>query len=157
MDRRTQIEAGPVVTATGGLLVVVSLFLDWYEPGISGWTVFEVLDLLLFALGGVAIAGLAERLGMPVPAITREPLRGAAIPLVGALAVVVVASQVVGHPPAAIDRNADVGQWLALGGAGLVLAGALLGSMRLSFSVNLEAKRTSSGPDDPTQQLGRSG
>jgi hypothetical protein len=156
MDSK-QVEAGPVVTAAGGLLVVVSLFLDWYEPGISGWTAFEVLDLLLFALGAVAVAALAERLGMPVPESARERLRGAAIPLVSGLAVLVVASQVVGHPPAAIDRNADLGQWLALGGAGLVLAGALLGSMRLSFAVNLEARRTPSGPDDPTQQLGRSG
>jgi hypothetical protein len=63
MDNRGQLEAGPVVAAAGGLLAIASLFLDWYEPGISGWTAFEALDLMV---AGAALGSL--RLSIAVDA-----------------------------------------------------------------------------------------
>jgi hypothetical protein len=160
MAGRGQVEVGPIAAAAGGVLLVVSLFLDWYEPGISGWTAFEALDLLLAALGLAAVGVLAVRLGVPLLGGERGLLGGPAAPLVGALALVVVASQVFNHPPAAVDRGADVGQWLALSGAGLMLAGGALGFARLSVAVSFDERRSSSsvtrsaGSDDPTEQLG---
>ena len=39
MTRR--LEAGPILVTLGALLLLASLFLDWYEPGISAWEAFE--------------------------------------------------------------------------------------------------------------------
>ena len=48
MTRR--IEAGPVLVGLGAVVLLISLFLDWYQPGVTAWDAFEVLDLLLAAL-----------------------------------------------------------------------------------------------------------
>src|SRR5437588_11177698 len=40
-----------LLTLGGGLLLFVSLFLSWYDPGVDAWTAFEVLDLVLAAAG----------------------------------------------------------------------------------------------------------
>ena len=37
MMRRVNVDAGPLLTIGGSLLLFVSLFLDWYEPGVSAW------------------------------------------------------------------------------------------------------------------------
>ena len=66
MTRRFDI--GPVVLGLGAILVLVSLFLDWYEgppgDGISGFTVFEFLDLLLTGLAVVMLVSLADAIGL---------------------------------------------------------------------------------------------
>ena len=66
--RETLIPVGPVVAALGAVLLVVSLFLDWYESpvrgGITGFTVFEFLDLLLTALAVVILVWLADAIGL---------------------------------------------------------------------------------------------
>ena len=54
---------GPLVAALGALLLIVSLFLDWYED-LTAFTVFEFLDLLLFGLALVTLAALAATLGV---------------------------------------------------------------------------------------------
>ena len=46
MTNRRQIPIGPAIASIGAVLVIVSLFLDWYE-GITGWTNFEIVDLVL--------------------------------------------------------------------------------------------------------------
>jgi hypothetical protein len=149
-----QLQAGPIVAAAGGLILLVSLFLDWYEPSTSGWTAFEALDLLLAALGLATIAGVAVRLGAPLPEGARGLLGDGATAIIGIAALLVVVSQVANHPPAAVDRGADVGQWLALGGTGLMLAGYALGSVRFSIAVDVDQRRPPSrGSDAPTQQL----
>ena len=43
MTRR--IEAGPVLVGLGALVVLVSVFLDWYQPNVTAWEAFEALDL----------------------------------------------------------------------------------------------------------------
>ena len=47
-----RIPIGPLVAALGAVLLIVSLFLDWYGAR-TAFTVFEVLDLLL-VLGALA-------------------------------------------------------------------------------------------------------
>ena len=159
MANREQLEVGPTVAAVGGVLLCVSLFLDWYEPGVSGWTAFEALDLLLAALGLAAVGTLALRHGVPLLGRKRGPLEDSVAAVIGAVAVVVVASQVLNHPPAAAGLGGDVGQWVALGGTGLMLAGGALGSARLSVAVRLDQQRPGSGTraaarDNPTEDLG---
>lgn len=123
---------GPLVASIGAVLLIVSLFLDWYE-GITGFTVFEVLDLLLVLLALATIASLAGGLGLVRPAPSRE------VSLVVAIfTVFVVASQVINDPPAVAGGGADrdVGIWLALGGSVLMVIGAVLGYARISLAVD---------------------
>src|SRR5215207_3430262 len=50
-----RIDVGPVLALIGALMLLVSLFLDWFEAGATAWEVFEVLDLVLAACAIVAI------------------------------------------------------------------------------------------------------
>jgi hypothetical protein len=134
-DRR--IALGPLIGAAGAVLLVVSLFLDWYDE-LSAWTSFEVLDLLLAGIASAALVSLAGQLGL-VPARRRVIGAGAALPL-GAVAVLVVVSQLINHPPAGVDRDPKIGLWLGLAGAALLLAGATLAAARISLAVDVRRR-----------------
>src|SRR5215213_3188231 len=131
--RRGQVPVGPLVASLGAVLLIVSLFLDWYDQ-ISGFTVFEFLDLLLVMLALSTIASLAGGLGLVRPALSPGVSLAVAV-----FTVLVVASQVVNDPPAVAGHagpGKDVGIWLALGGAALMVGGAVLGYARISLAVD---------------------
>jgi hypothetical protein len=133
---RRQVPVGPLVASVGAVLLIVSLFLDWYEQ-LTGFTVFEFLDLLLVMLALATIASLVGGLGLVRP----SPSPGASL-AVAIFTVLVVASQVVNHPPAAAGDGGpskDIGISLALAGAGVMVVGAVLGYARISLAV--EARR----------------
>ena len=142
MTTNERIDAGPPVAAAGGVLLLVSLFLDWYEPGISAFTVFEVLDLALAALAIACLLGAAARLGTELPG---GRVLGGHLAVFGSIALVLVLSQVVNHPPAAVGRDPDTGLWLGLAGAGLSALGGLLSVTRISLALDVE-RRGSEGP-----------
>ena len=134
--QRAQLPVGPLVAAVGAALLIVSLFLDWYDQ-LTGFTVFEFLDLLLVLLALATIASLVGGLGLVRPA----PSPGVSL-AVAIFTVLVVASQVVNDPPAvagAIGPGKEIGIWLALAGAALMVVGAMLGYARISLAV--EARR----------------
>ena len=111
----------------------MALFLDWFDE-FSAWTIFEVLDLLLAALALAAIAAALTAAGLP----RWVPVR--ALPAIGAVAFVVVASQLINHPPAGTDRDLELGAWLGLVGAGAMLVGGLVSVARVSFAVNVSER-----------------
>jgi hypothetical protein len=124
---------GPLIASIGAVLLIVSLFLDWYDQ-ISGFTVFEFLDLLLVLLALATIASLAGELRLVRPA----PSRGISL-AVAIFTVYVVASQVINDPPAvagSFDADKDIGIWLALGGSVLMVIGAVLAYARISLAVD---------------------
>jgi len=127
--RETQIPIGALLAAVGGLLLIVSLALDWYGE-FSGFNSFEFLDLLLVVLALAAIASLAAALGL-----VRTPLRSGTPLVVGLTAFVVVVSQLINHPPLGIPRDLETGAWLGLGGAALMVAGAVLSTARIAIAV----------------------
>lgn len=129
MNQPRQIAVGPALAGVAALVLLVSLFLDWYEPGFSAWTVFEVLDLLLAALALAALGMAAQALGV---GLSRAALPGSALLGVAVVALVIVVSQVIHHPPAAMDRDPEIGLWLALGAVIVLAAGAALGSSYVS-------------------------
>lgn len=130
-----KIEVGPLVALAGAVLLLVSLFLEWFAPGASAWDVFESLDLLL---AGLAIgAGLAA-LGMLAPELAVLSRRWLA-PL-GVLALIIVASQLLDPPPAVAEGERAVGAWLALAAAALIAAGAALSFSRVRFAVTVEGR-----------------
>jgi hypothetical protein len=130
-----RIEAGPIVAVLGALLLLVSLFLDWFAPGTSAWTAFEALDLVL---AGLALAAVAAAVGLLVPELAWLERRWL-VPIAVA-ALVVVASQIINPPPAAANGDPEPGAWLGLAGALLMAAGALLSFGRVRFAVMVEGR-----------------
>jgi hypothetical protein len=150
MSRRANVDAGPLLTIAGALLLLVSLFLDWYEPGVTAWTVFEVIDLLL-ALSALAAIVISVELIRPglVPAV--PPIRGAERVVVTAatVALVLVASQLLNHPPAAQDAGVETGAWLGLGGAALMFAGGVATIAWVSLRVTFDRRHPAAPPAPP--------
>jgi hypothetical protein len=132
-----RLELGPLLVALGALLLVVSLFLDWFQGGITAWNVFEVWDVVLAVL---AIAALVMAVGLVVP--ETAVLEAGALPFVVGAVVVIVASQIVDPPPAAGGEPRAIGCWIALGAAALQLAGAVLTISRVSFAISVEGRDT---------------
>ena len=140
-----KIDARELLAALGGLLVLISLFLDWYErdgraafggADVTGWQVFEALDLVLAALAVAAIATGAAGLGTIASLGPRSLL-----PL-GLVLLLVIVVQLVSPPPVAWDADPATGAWLALAGAALVLLGGILSAARIDVTVNVGARDT---------------
>jgi hypothetical protein len=147
--RETQVPIGPVVAAIGAILLIVSLFLDWYE-GLTGFTVFEFLDLLLVSLALVTLVSLVDALG-----VLPTPLQPGVALAVAVLALVIVLSQLVNDPPAVAGpngRDQDIGIWLALGGAALMSAGAVLATARIAVSVEPRERRAAAPRRAPSDE-----
>jgi hypothetical protein len=127
------LEAGVLLAGVGALLLFVSLFLDWYEPGLDAWAVFEVWDLVLAVLAVAALVAVAARLGFGPP----RPGSWLIAPSVAALVIVLFA--ILNHPPAASGaaNDPDSGLWLALVGSLLMLAGTALSVARISVALNV--------------------
>jgi hypothetical protein len=133
MTRR--FELGPIIVAAASLLLLVSLFLDWYGPGVSAWDAFEIVDVLLAAL---AIAAIVAAIGALAPEAGYLDRRW--LPALVAAVAVLVAASIINPPPAAAGANADLGAWIAFGAAMAMLIGAVLSIGRVSFSVALEGR-----------------
>ena len=133
------------MAAVGAVLLLISLFLDWYkgsgESGMSGWTSFEVLDLVLAGLALLALLAAAERLGYTTP------VAGRGLTGIGIAAFVIVVSQLINHPPAGTGRSLQVGAWLAFGSSILIAAGGIVGAANIS--VELVVDRNGEGGGAP--------
>ena len=134
MTRR--IEAGPVLVGIGALLMLVSVFLDWYQPNVTAWEAFEVLDLLLTALAVAALVGAAGTMRPDATIIDRHWL-----PAIVAALAIIVASQILNAPPT-VTGDPDTGAWLALGAAVVMGIGTLLTLGRVSFALTVEGRDT---------------
>ena len=148
-----RIELGPLAVLAGSLLLLVSLFLDWYElqpgAGFTAFTVFEFLDIVLATL---ALAGGAGALGRVLRGMGDGPgerILDQVAPGVAIAVLILVLSQVFNHPPAAVGDDALSGQWLALGGAALMTAGAVLDAARISFALNVSPRERSTRRERP--------
>ena len=152
-ERKTlRIPIGPLVAALGAVLLLVSLFLDWYGAR-TAFTVFEVLDLLLVLGALVVIVQLAGGMGL-----FRPPASPAIALAVTLFVLFVVVSQVINHPPAGVGVDKDTGIWLALAGAGVMVVGAVLATAHISIAVDPRSEPSSAEPqprrdDDPTSPL----
>jgi hypothetical protein len=135
---------GPLVAAAGAVLLIVSLFLDWYET-FSGWTIFEFLDLLLVLLALSSIASLAGGLGLVRPAVSPGLSLAVAI-----FTVLVVLSQILNHPPGANGLDKELGVWLGLSGSALMVVGAVLGYAHISLAV--ETRQRAAPPDQASTE-----
>jgi hypothetical protein len=133
--REVHIPIGALLAAIGGVLLIVSLGLDWYGR-LSGFNSFEFLDLLLVLLALSTLVTLATALRL-----IRSPLGTGTALVAGASALVIVLSQLINHPPIGIDRDVETGLWLGLAGAALMLAGAVLSTARIAIAVEPRERR----------------
>lgn len=127
----TRFEAGAVLVAAGAVVLLISLFFDWYEPGRSAWQVFEVWDLVLAALALTALWTAAEHVWSAGPL----PQRWLLVP--GLAALVIVVESLLNHPPAAIGSAPMVGIWLALGASMAMAIGAAMSIARVSVAIQI--------------------
>jgi hypothetical protein len=131
------VSAGQILAVLGAVILLVSLFCDWYAPrfsvdeGLSAFTAFEIVDLLLAALAVAAIAT-----AVPLPGRSTGPLLDPGLlPWIAGAALVLVVVALINDPPGARDRGLDTGAWIALGGAVVIAAGALLSRAQISIVV----------------------
>jgi len=151
MTRR--LEAGPLLVTLGALLLLVSLFLSWFDPEISAWEAFEAWDLVLFVL---ALGSIAAGLGLTTQDVDLVDRRF--LPAAVAAVAVIVASQIIDPPPAAAGQDPETGAWLALGSALLMCLGALLTFGRVHLALTVEGRDQrrhvpavdARGPQEPT-------
>src|SRR5215210_5916555 len=128
-------ELGPLLLALGAVLLLVSLFAEWYEPGLNAWNAFEWLDLLL---AGLALTVLAAAVGLLLSAwAVLDPER---IPLLVAAALAIVAVQLLDPPPVVGDAQPRTGAWLALAACFVMGAGGVLAFGRLRLQVSFEGR-----------------
>jgi hypothetical protein len=154
-DMLRRIDLGRGLLVAGAVLLLVALFLPWYDigPGSdpNAWEVFETLDMVL-ALLAVAAAAVALRPALAPP--------GAALALPVA-ALIIVFVQLVNHPPVVGGADPSTGGWLALAAALAMTAGAALTLTRISVTVSVGERelrrrmpavdrRQEAGPAEPT-------
>ncbi|MCP9489867.1 MAG: hypothetical protein MSC31_08310 [Solirubrobacteraceae bacterium MAG38_C4-C5] len=154
---RHRIDAGSGLVAVGAAVLLVSLFLDWYQPGLNAWSVFEIVDL---ALAGLAVAAVVGAAGPPGP--------GAAMvrwgPLVSLAAFVLVVSQILDLPPD-VDGGREAGAWLALAATLAMGVGSALAVASISVTVDVKGRDHAPRPaavdhrggedDEPDEEAGR--
>lgn len=127
----TRFEAGAVLVAVGAVVLLISLFFDWYEPGRSAWEVFEVWDLVLAALALTAMWAATERV------LSTRPLPQRWLVVPGIAALVIVVASLLNHPPAAIGSGPMAGIWLALGASMAMAIGAGMSIARVSVAIQI--------------------
>jgi hypothetical protein len=143
-----QFDGGRAVAGVGGIVLLVSLFLDWFTGGlvrggggVTAWEAFEVLDLVLAAIAIIVIVHALP----PVAQAVRAPQAGSGILAgLGIAAFVIVAAALLNHPPT-VFGDPTTGAWLALGGSALMAIGGILGAARVSIAVSV---RPRAGPTD---------
>jgi hypothetical protein len=155
MDLR-RLRAGEWIAAVAGVVLLVSLFLPWYEqvdpgsfgfspqaepPTLTGWEALAVNDVLLAAAAVFGIVTLLATASQPVPAV--PIFLDALMALAGIIASVLVLVRVAFLPDGADSR--EWGLWLGLVGAlGIAVGGWI--SMR---------DQRLSRPGRPTDLTGR--
>jgi peptidoglycan/LPS O-acetylase OafA/YrhL len=123
-----KLDAVTAVAILGAAALLVSLFADWYRPGLSAWEAFEVDDLLLASL---AMGVLATVLPLRAPRLSP-----AWHPWLGAVALLIVLQALLDHPPVARGRDAVAGPWIALGAAALIFAAGVVRASDISLTIS---------------------
>ena len=127
-------DIGPLIVAVGSLVLLVSLFMDWYA-GESAWGAFEVADVLLAAL---AVAALLASLGMIAEEI--GVLDSRCLPAIVLSSTLLVIAEILSPPPAVGGADPQEGAWIAFAAALVMLVGTVLSLGRVSFSFAIEGR-----------------
>jgi hypothetical protein len=132
MSRR--FEVGPIIVALAAIVLLVSLFLDWYGS-LTAWDAFEVVEVIL---GALAVIAFVIALGQLLPDLDYADRRW--LPAVVLAIAVLVAAEIINPPPAAGGQDPATGAWLAFGAAVAMFIGAVLTFGRVRFSLSVEGR-----------------
>jgi hypothetical protein len=143
-----RINGGQALVAIGAIALIVTLFLSWYEPGRSAWTVFEVWDIVLAAIGIAALVAIVPARSTDVRGEHVVPERW--LPALAGAALVIVVVSLINHPPAARGSSREIGAWLALGAVIVLSAGAMLSRARVSLVISLRSSEPTSAAPPPS-------
>jgi hypothetical protein len=119
MDLR-RLRHGEWIAAAGGVILVLSLFLDWYREfvgvdlavDLTGFESFDVLDIVLVLIAALAIALAVLQAARDSPAI---PVGAGVLTVVfGALGVLLVAYRIVNQPGPNELIEVRAGAWVGL-------------------------------------------
>lgn len=138
-----RINAGTALVALGAVALLIGLFMDWYEPGVTAWTVFELIDLLLALLAVAALAGVAGAAGLLRRPVDPRWLLGISI-----AALVLVVEPLINNPPAVIGASLESGAWVSLAGAIAMLVGAVLSTNRVSVEISFAPRSGAPATDE---------
>src|SRR3954451_10655074 len=133
MTRR--FEVGPILVALAAIVLLVSLFLDWYGP-LTAWDVFEVVEVIL---GALAVIAFVIAVGQIVPDVDYADRRW--LPAVVLAIAVLVAAEIINPPPAAGGQDPASGAWIAFAAAVVMFIGAVLTVGRVRFAVSVEGRQ----------------
>ena len=114
--------AGAWAGAAAGLLVLVALFMTWYEPGVSGWEAFSVADVI-FAIA--AVLALASWVALARSRSNPTAVAWQSLSLLAALVATAVVLYRTLSPPGDGEVERALGSWLGLAGVLGVLAGTV--------------------------------
>ncbi|HLM32372.1 MAG TPA: hypothetical protein VK326_11990 [Solirubrobacterales bacterium] len=127
----SRINAGTALFGLGAIALIIGLFIDWYEPGVTAWTVFEVVDLLLAFLAIAALYAVARIVGAFGRAVdARWPL------VIATVALVLVVTAMINNPPAVVGAELESGAWISFAGAVVMMLGAVLSTNRVSVEIS---------------------
>lgn len=125
-------EGASLAALFGAVLLLVSPFLTWFDPGGSAWTLFELLDLVIvFAAVYVGVTATTRLLDVDHGSDRRG------VPIAGGFALVAILATMVEPPPVALDASLGFGAWLALLGSVIIVAAGLLDLARVSVTVSV--------------------
>jgi hypothetical protein len=127
-------EIGPLLVAIAALVLLVSLFLEWYADQ-TAWDAFEVADVMLAMFSVLALVAAAGLIAPELGYLDRGIL-----PAVAIAATVLVAAQLLSPPPGVAGADPEAGAWVAFAAALVMLAGTVLSFGRVSFSVAVEGR-----------------
>ena len=124
-----RLRLGEWLAVLAGVGLIASLSLDWYglrgrEAALSGWAAFDVIDVLLVLVAGVAIALAVAQVTRDRPAL---PVGAAVLTVtLGLLAIVLVLYRIVNEPGP--DEFVDVraGAYVGLLATAAIVAGGWL-------------------------------
>lgn len=141
-----RVNTGNALTAAAAAALLVAIFLDWFEPSLSGWTAFEIVDLLLAA---IAIGALVATLGGFAGAPRAAAVAARWLPVASVVALVLVAEALINHPPAGVGRGLEVGAWIALAAALLLVGGVALSTTEISLVISRRESEPGAGDVAP--------
>jgi hypothetical protein len=127
-----RLRAGEWIVGAAGVVLLVSLFLDWYGVEVSGrsapggldaWEAFDVIDvvLLIVALSALALAIVTAFQRTPAIPVAMASI----VTILSFAAVILVAYRAIDEPGVRtpVDLSLSGGIWLALGASLAMLAG----------------------------------
>ena len=133
-----ELSFGDLLVLVGAIVLLVSLFLNWWtgpagQISVSAWTALEVADLILAVIAVIAIL-----LVLPAPPVKADFNKSSAawLPWLGPISLVVIAAALVTDPPSVNGLSLAVGAWIGLGGAIAMTVGGILRRVGLSISIS---------------------